>query len=404
MIRKLCLGLFARLLNPFVKVQPKCWVFGADYGKTYREGSKYLLQYMLQEHPDYDCCFVTQNPEVMRKLRAQGIRCVDNLSVEGIRTIARAEAVFTTQAVDDIRFAYRKPGRHHFYLVHGQPFKVAVKSLTQDYLNEVRPERQRWTKRLMDRLYLYLLQGNDFDDVDFVSATSDFLVPYSHKDFGEETEVKVIGSPRNDALFAASFCQEEPWPADFAGHKIITYMPTHRKYGRGDLSPLPFLGNEEVQQWLREHNYLLLVKQHPNMIPQLKGLKQTDVIRDITTLPLDPQVILCHTDVLITDYSSVWIDFLLLRRPLLFYLYDDFVHEDVGYYYDFKQDFPGHFCQTEAEMFQLLQQVEASPDALRPTSQTVAKYHKYQDGNSCQRYFEAIRKILDNEGQTINDK
>lgn len=394
MIKKLLLGLYAHLIHWLVPVKPHCWVFGADYGQTYREGSKYMIQYMLREHPDYDCCFVTQSPQVMAQLQQVGIPCVQNLSLKGIHRIARAEAIFTTQAVDDVRFAYRKPGRHHFYLVHGQPFKVAIKCLTQDYLNEVRPGHQIWYRRLMDKIYLYLMQGNDFDDVDFISTTSDFLLPYSHLDFGQETEVKVIGSPRNDALFAPPFCGDEYWPEEFVGHKIITYMPTHRKYGQGDLSPLPFLGNEAVQQWLREHNYLLLVKQHPNMIPRLKGLKQTDVIRDITTLPLDPQVILCHTDVLITDYSSVWIDFLLLRRPLLFYLYDNFERDDVGYHYDYKQDFPGHFCHSEAEMFQLLQQAEADPKSLCPTDAIVGKYHKYQDGNSCQRYFDAIQQVI----------
>lgn len=390
MIRKLLLGLYARFINPFIPVHPKCWVFGADYGKTYRESSKYLIQYMRKYHPEFDCCFVTQNPEVIALLRTKGIRCVNNLSIAGIHEIARAEAVFTTQAVDDVRFAYRKHGRQFFYLGHGQSFKVAGKSLTQAYLNEVRPDRQRWTKRLMDRIYLYLLQGNEFDDVSFVSATSDYLAPFAHKDYGEQMEVKVLGSPRNDAFFAPDFCEQEPWPKEYEGHKIITYMPTHRKYGQGSLSPLPFLDNGEVQHWLREHNYILLVKQHPNMIPLLKGLKQTDVIRDITTSTIDPQVMLCHTDVLITDYSSVWIDFLLLRRPILFYLYDDFEKDDVGYYFDFKQDFPGHFCHDEAELFALLQQIEGSTTALCPSDDTVSKFHKYQDGNSCQRYYDAI--------------
>jgi len=388
MFKKLFLGLYARIINPFIKVQPRCWVFGADYGKMYREGSKYMIEYMLREHPDYECYFVTQNTEVVSQLKQKGIPCIQNFTIAGIHKIARAEAIFTTQAVDDIRFAYTKPHRHHYYLVHGQPFKVAVKSLTQDYLNAVRPGRQRWLQQIKDRFYLWLLQGNEFDDVDFVTTTSSFLEPYSHMDFGAEMEVKVIGSPRNDALFAAP--EDDPWPTEYQGHKIITYMPTHRKYGQGALSPLPFLANDEVQQWLREHNYILLVKQHPNMAPLLKGLKQTDVIRDITLTRIDPQDILRHTDILITDYSSVWIDFLLLRRPLIFYLYDNFEKEDVGCRYDFRLDFPGHFCHDEAELFALLQQTEANPGSLSPTTTIVDKYHKYQDALSCHRQYEAV--------------
>lgn len=391
MLKKLLLGLYARVVNPWIRVRPRCWVLGADYGRSYRESSKYMLQFMQREHPDYDCCFVTQNPDVLRRLREAGIPCVDNMSLEGIHRIARAEAVFTSQAVDDVRFAYRKAGRRHYYLMHGQSFKVAAKSLSQEYLASVKPGHQRWLKRLEDRIYLYLLQGNEFDDVEFVSATSHFLVPYLHRDFGDTMEVKVLGSPRNDVLLIPHTPDDAEWPSEYAGRKIITYMPTHRKYGQGALSPLPFLTDEAAQQWLREHGYLLLVKQHPNMIPRLKGLRQTDVIRDITTTKLDPQIILRHTDVLITDYSSVWIDFLLLRRPVLFYLYDDFEGEDAGCYFDFRQDFPGHFCSDEAGLLGLIQQADAG--ALRPEDTVVAKYHTYQDDGSCRRFFEAVTRM-----------
>lgn len=395
MLQKLLFGIYARLVSPLIKVQRKCWVFGADYGRSYREGTKYMIEFMLREHPDYDCCFVTQNPAVERRLRLLGIPCVNNMSFAGIHKIARAEAVFTAQAVDDIRFAYRKAGRHFFYMVHGQPFKVAIKSLSKDYLDQIDPSRQHWAKRLQDRIYLYLLQGNEFDDVEFVSATSPFLLPYQRRDFGDKMELKVLGAPRNDVFFnGVSASDNDAWPQEYAGHKIITYMPTHRKYGQGALSPLPFLGNDEAQQWLRDHNYILLVKQHPNMIPRMKGLKQTDVIRDITATAIDPQVILCHTDILITDYSSVWIDFLLLRKPVLFYLYDDFEKEDVGCYYDFRLDFPGHFCHDEAGLLALIQQTQLSDTALRPADHIVDKYHKYQDGNSCLRIYTAVHQIL----------
>ena len=55
-----CYGWAVRLLNYFVPVKEKEWVFGADYGNMYREGSKYMLEYMLKEHPDYKCTFITQ--------------------------------------------------------------------------------------------------------------------------------------------------------------------------------------------------------------------------------------------------------------------------------------------------------------------------------------------------------
>ena len=84
-------GAFARLLNAFIPIKKKTWVFGADYGKSYREGSKYLLEYMLKNHPDYDCCFLTWSSQVYDDLRAKGIPVEMNYSLKGIFKAVKAE-------------------------------------------------------------------------------------------------------------------------------------------------------------------------------------------------------------------------------------------------------------------------------------------------------------------------
>ena len=65
-------GIIARIINIFTTANPKHWVFGADFGQTYREGSKYLLEYMLKEHPNYQCTFITMNHEVYLELQKKG--------------------------------------------------------------------------------------------------------------------------------------------------------------------------------------------------------------------------------------------------------------------------------------------------------------------------------------------
>ena len=47
-------GVLARLLWVFVPVRKKLWIFGSDLGNMYREGSKYLIEYMVKTHPEYD--------------------------------------------------------------------------------------------------------------------------------------------------------------------------------------------------------------------------------------------------------------------------------------------------------------------------------------------------------------
>lgn len=236
------------------------------------------------------------------------------------------------------------------------------------------------------------LVGYDLHDVDFVSVTSDYLVKYEQKDLSYKVPVKVLGMPRNDALFDDIRMKSEQWLDNLQGKFIISYMPTHRKYGEGEPSPTIFIDNEEYQNWLRNNNAVVLIKQHPNMVSKLKDVKQSDVIIDITSLGIDPQVCIYHSDILITDYSSVWMDYLLLKRPLVFYYYDDFEKEDAGTHYSINEIKPGHFCYNEEELFELVKKAFLNYDDFRPSERVVNMFHKYVDGQSCKRYFDEITK------------
>lgn len=383
-------GAFARLLNAFIPVKKKTWVFGADYGKSYREGSKYLLEYMLKNHPDYDCCFLTWSTQVYDDLCSKGIPVEMNYSLKGIFKAAKAECIFTTQTIADIHFTYKKHNRRFYYLVHGQPLKIAQSALKDTAYWKKYHKKESVLVRIKEWLTHFFNDGYSMNDVEFVAATSDFLKPYMEKDFGNIPPVKVMGMPRNDALFQPERMGKEKWVKGLKGKFVITYMPTHRAYGKGQASPTPFKDRADIQEWMRENGVVLLVKNHPNMIKQCKTFYSSDCIIDITTLGIDPQVAIYHSDVLVTDFSSVWMDYLLLRRPVLFYIYDDFEHNDVGCHYDIRKNPPGHFCYSEDEFFELIKKTKIDYDAMKPSDDIVGMYHKYVDGKACERYFNLI--------------
>lgn len=377
----------ARIINAVIPVKKRHWIFGADYGDSYREGAKYLIDYMLNNHPEYHCTFITSSKKLVKELNQKKIPCVLNNSLKGMTIIARADAVFSCRNINDIMFAYNKKGRKFYYLVHGMSLKVAIEALPDEYKDKY---MEKPKKSLKNTIANYINPAIQMEDVEFVSVTSDFLKPYMEMDMGHRVQVKVLGMPRNDALFDDIKMSQEKWVNGVEGKFVITYMPTHRKYGHGEISPSPFISRPDYQEWMRKNGVVLLVKQHPNMIPKLKDVKQTDVIRDITCDGLDPQVCIYHSDVLITDFSSVWMDYLLLRRPILFYIYDNFEQDDAGCHYDIREDPPGHFCSSEDELFELIKKCKEDYDTMKPSDRIVSKYHKYVDGNSCERYFETI--------------
>lgn len=388
MFTRILWGGLARFMNVFIPVQKKHWIFGSDFGHTYREGSKYLLEYMLSNYPNYTCTFITDNIEVKKDLNEKGVPCLMNNSLSGIVAIAKADVVVTAQYLNDIRFVFKKKNRSFYYLLHGQPYKNGICTKT-DRTETILSSKRKISKYFFPFLMKCFVYDYNLSDVSFMSTTSEFLKPWEEQTVGNSVPIKLLGSPRNDALFDSERMKKEKWINGIDGKTVITYMPTHRLYGIGDLSPVPFEHNSKVQDWLRKNNAVLIMKQHPNMISKLKNPINTDVIKDITKMAIDPQVVIYHTDVLITDYSSVFIDFLLFQRPLLFYIYDDY--EDIeGCLYDIHPDFPKSFCYNEEDLFMRIKDSIYNKVMMSPSKEVIRKYHKYIDDKSCQRYYEAI--------------
>lgn len=393
LLRETAYGLLARLLHPFVPVRRGHWVFGSDYGNQYREGSKYLIEYMVSEHPDYHCTFITRNPKVKAELDARGIPCEMNFSWRGVWAITRAEAVFCTQFCDDIFFAYHKAHRRYYFLVHGMPYKRAFKAVP-DAFKQKYERRVSGLRRLGAAFRQWLVLAFTMDDFSMVACCSEFNQRWMPDFFGPSVAYPILGMPRNDAFFQPERMAGEKWISQARGKFVVTYMPTHRAYGRGKATPTPFASRPDIQQWMVDNDVLFVMKNHPNMISVMGDVRDTPAICDITRLGIDPQIACYHSDVLVTDYSSVWMDYLLLQRPVLFYYYDDYEAEDEGLLFSIKGSSLGHHCSTEDQLFDLIRRAKTDYDSMRPTPQQVAQYHQHVDGLSCRRHFEWIVRDL----------
>ena len=110
----------------------------------------------------------------------------------------------------------------------------------------------------------------------------------------------------------------------------------------------------------------------------------------------DIQELLCITDILITDYSSVYCDFLLLDKPILLFTYDfeEFMKKGRGFYYDFKQIAPGPLLFTGKELIKAIKNVNnIEKDFEERRLKTKRLYHKNIDGNSTERLLKFLKII-----------
>ena len=96
-------------------------------------------------------------------------------------------------------------------------------------------------------------------------------------------------------------------------------------------------------------------------------------------------------DILITDYSSVFFDYAILKRPIYFYMYDLQSYRDElrGFYLDIYQDLPGEIIENENLLLSKIKQNDYDYDKLVTFNQ---RFNNHEDGNASKRVLEILLK------------
>lgn len=301
-----------KILTLFNKLIPKSEKQIAIYGRRMlNDNAEALLDYLIAQHYNdkYEIYLLISKDVYHENYKKVKNVYVCTNAVKTLWVMFRALRVFHTQGTS--RCAMRPlRGQIIFNLWHGSPLKAIGKMVG----SKVYPETDSY----------------------FLSA-SPFFAAINQRCFGHTHEQMFIGSnPRNDLLFSTkeldilSFLNKNK--------RLVLFMPTFRNskgLGRIDANkdfPLLDIGNiHKFDSFLEEKNILFLIKPHPyqNEIPFLKDTyKNICVIYndDLKRLNVKLYELLGHADALITDFSSVYFDYLLLERPI------GFAIDDMGSY------------------------------------------------------------------------
>jgi CDP-glycerol glycerophosphotransferase len=231
----------------------------------------------------------------------------------------------------------------------------------------------------------------------FLVSPSSFCTEIMRRAFRYDGEIAEIGSPRNDLLFTADRAaitervrQAVGVPGD---RKILLYAPTWRDnvfYGPGrykfdmqlDVSLFP-------PEFQRE--YALLVRRHPNTVDDLLG-HDSDFVYDVANYP-DVRDLLVAAEVLVTDYSTISLDFLNTGRPVLFYTYDLASYRDNlrGFYFDLEGEGPGPVLETTAGVVDALGDLDTVQREYRERYEKFRQvYCHAEDGHATDRLIERL--------------
>ncbi|MCF7804254.1 MAG: CDP-glycerol glycerophosphotransferase family protein [Candidatus Marinimicrobia bacterium] len=391
------LGLAVKIIALVVRPNKDYWVFGAGKGEDFIDNSKFLFLHVAHHNRKIHPIWITTNKRVISQLRTEGYECYHNYSAKGIFSILKAGVGILCTNRSDIHFFQPSKDKILVNLFHGMPIKKIIYDFEGHNLKR---------NPFYDKIWNVFAATSKWEDSRLIPSTAEFFNESLSTAFKTEN-VYVTGLPRNDIFFYDTHVKEKFKGIDnhkkwkLSDKRIVSYLPTHRKFGKGKINPIPFIDDQEMQDFLSNANTILLYKAHYNYAIHKDRIPDEKSVMNISHWDIDTQYLLKISDVLITDYSSCLFDFLLLDRPILLYFYDNYAIEDNHLYFDIEDPHyaPGPIIRNQKELKRILVGVIETGDPFRQKRQKfVQKYHKFRDGKSSLRIVESINNILSDRG------
>lgn len=329
--------LFTACLEHFGQIRPDShiWLFSSTDNSHYNYNSRYLFEYVKENLPEITPLFVINDPELRNSLSSKYEKqyFIETESIQGIRQALSAGVWFTSAGLPAYGTGLHKK-RLIINLWHGVPLKKIA--LLDPNLKKA---ARIYFKKIFSENYTCIL------------TTSHELIPLMARSFAvSEDKIKVWGQPRNDGLFQKNDCREilgQLFPDLPEYTKTMLYAPTFRDYGQVQLFPFKDFDQKQLEAFLDEKNMLLFIRTHvaeqgsaaPYLGKRIRFLGNEQA-EDVTG-------ILNIFDCLITDYSSIYIDYLLTDKPMIFLPYDRQQYLDGrGMNFDYDDVTPGPKPET----------------------------------------------------------
>jgi CDP-glycerol glycerophosphotransferase (TagB/SpsB family) len=381
------------LISFFTPREKTIWLFGSSQDR-FSENAKALFLHIAQDSSQtVTPVWISGNAHLVQMLRDNGYLAYRRWSFKGILFGLRAKYYFYNSYTTDINF-YTSGHAVLVNLWHGIPLKQIEFDIENGPLYKM--YHTRWS-------YLYrFIKPYAFQRPSYVLSTaqaisnlfaSAFRIPRSH--------CIPLGYPRNDLFFMQDFFDidkqtettilaERLMKLKQTEQKILIYMPTWRSNNKTFFSQaIPDC--ERLNKILKEKSLTLVIKPHPNT-PSIEKTYSNIIF---ITSKVDIYTVLPSSDYLITDYSSIYFDYLLLDKEIIFYAFDyeAYVHADRKLYFDYLEKTPGKKIFNFEDLLQTFSRLE-DLDYEHDRKKIKDEFWSFQDGNASDRIYRYFVKHM----------
>jgi len=380
----------------------KMWVFISRKDKGFADNPKYFFLFVSQNYKDeINTVWLTRNKKIAKALRTEGYRSYCCFSFEGIFLSLRAKYFIFDSCLYGICL-WLSGGSEKINLWHGVGIKKIERDIKKGKLSMIYQ-----AKGIRKLIFKILLPQNYLNSkVSYLITTSSLFQKIFSSAFEISKEkVLITGYPRNDVLF--SKMKGSKIGTDFAfsseirkfktineKRKIILYAPTFRdtKEGLFESKVLSFL--DDINKFSKDEKILFAIKFHSGILSKkfVRNHRWSNIYF------IDPEAdvypVFSTIDILISDYSSISSDFLLLDKPIIFFPYDSkkYITKDREWYFNYEEFMPGLKAYNFKELLKAIKYVLEGHDSYGKEREKIRSLcFKYQDGNSSERIFNMIK-------------
>lgn len=393
-IKKICYIFLSPLywVSYFVPKSKNIWLFGAWGGFGRGDNPEAFFNYVTQYHPEVKAVWLTRSKNVYDHFKRRKCTIYYTNSIKAFFVSLRAKiGIINCYKFDLNRFCLNRTKL--IQLWHGTP----IKKIENDSILFIKQQNQLLNKiktlifPFSKEKYHYIIASSHEAALRFSTA---FQIPYKN--------ILITGYPRNDILLSHEK-QKLPFlekiKLNYKYRYLLLYAPTFRDSNKESLQLFESFDIRQMKDFLISKKAVLVIKGH---ILTDKSFKQLNFNcsqihisnhKDIS----DVNSFLTNVDILITDYSSIFFDFLLLDRPIVFFPFDlqTYLSKDREMYYDYYEVTPGPKAQNWGEVIEYLNMFMQNPQLYAKERANIRKqFNQYCDDKSSERLFNEILSII----------
>ena len=367
------------MIYKHIKVDEKTIMFISYHGKGYLCNPKYIHKELLRDQRFKDFKFIY--PLKNKNEVIDGAEVIKYRGLKYFYYLAKSKYWIVNCKLP--AYCLKKDDQVYIQTWHGTPLKRLAHDIeTKDDITFYRSKmsRDEMTKSYDVDVakYNYLISPNEYSSEIFESC---FKI--------DKEKIKEYGYPRNDYLVNITDEEKDELKNKYnipKDKKVILYAPTWRDNKFNEKGYIHEL-KVDFNKWrnILGDEYVVIFKPHYLISNKFKDIKLDNFLFSFDE-NVDINELYVMSDLLITDYSSVFFDYAILNRPILFYMYDleEYRDELRGFYLDINKELPGKITIDEDELLSVIknENYKEYDEKLKEFRKT---YNDLEDGKASQR-------------------